>query len=222
MREEIANVGNEITGSELIALLLESDEIKKHKPFYNSAQKRTSFVWGVNAFYNIEGYLCFEVVKQGHNGSVSFASKVEATNYIELLVGKYDLCSKLCGIQKTESHCFGYMLKKCNGACVAKEDTATYNSKVEMALQDFRYEDDDFVIIEPGRNEDEKGVVLIQDGKYQGFGYLDQSIGSNSVNDLINCIESRQENKDVRNIIQAYLRKNPSVRRIKIEVANKE
>ncbi|MBM3437340.1 MAG: hypothetical protein FJY07_14135, partial [Bacteroidetes bacterium] len=35
MRNEIADIGFELTGNELIALLLESNEIKKHTPRYN-------------------------------------------------------------------------------------------------------------------------------------------------------------------------------------------
>ncbi len=38
MRNEIANIDYELTGSELIALLKESHEIKIHKPLYNRAQ----------------------------------------------------------------------------------------------------------------------------------------------------------------------------------------
>ncbi|MEY2799544.1 MAG: hypothetical protein RI934_532, partial [Bacteroidota bacterium] len=41
MLEDVAHISIENTGSELIALLLESDEIKKIKPIYNTSQKRS-------------------------------------------------------------------------------------------------------------------------------------------------------------------------------------
>jgi len=47
MRDMIADIDWELTGSELIALLLESAEIKKNKPLYNRAQRRTGFQWGI-------------------------------------------------------------------------------------------------------------------------------------------------------------------------------
>jgi DNA polymerase-3 subunit epsilon len=40
-KERIADIAYELTGSELVALLLESDEIKRIKPPFNTAQKRT-------------------------------------------------------------------------------------------------------------------------------------------------------------------------------------
>ncbi len=46
MRDLIADIEWETTGSELIALLKESFEIKKNKPLYNRAQRRTGFQWG--------------------------------------------------------------------------------------------------------------------------------------------------------------------------------
>ncbi|MEI8226572.1 MAG: hypothetical protein WCG82_11670, partial [Bacteroidota bacterium] len=43
MRDQIADIDWEKTGSELIALLKESSEIKMNKPIYNRAQRRTGF-----------------------------------------------------------------------------------------------------------------------------------------------------------------------------------
>src|SRR5450759_4230788 len=39
MSERIASVGHEVTGSELVALLQESEEIKTNRPFYNRMQR---------------------------------------------------------------------------------------------------------------------------------------------------------------------------------------
>lgn len=47
MKRMIADVSFTITGSELIALLLESEEIKKHQPFFNRALKRARFNFGI-------------------------------------------------------------------------------------------------------------------------------------------------------------------------------
>ncbi len=49
MRAQIADISYEITGNELIALLRESHEIKKFKPLYNRAQRRSIFqIWFVH------------------------------------------------------------------------------------------------------------------------------------------------------------------------------
>ena len=61
MRDETAAIGYEVTGSELAALLLESNEIKKHKPVYNRAQRRSIYRYGVYFYKDLNGYLNFRV-----------------------------------------------------------------------------------------------------------------------------------------------------------------
>ena len=56
MRDLIADIDWETTGSELIALLKESFEIKANKPVYNRAQRRTGFQWGIFSFVDNNGY----------------------------------------------------------------------------------------------------------------------------------------------------------------------
>ena len=60
MRENIVTIDWEPTGNELIALLKESEEIKRDKPIYNRAQRRSGFQWGIYHYTNQEGYACFE------------------------------------------------------------------------------------------------------------------------------------------------------------------
>jgi len=59
MLDEIADVSYENTGNELIALLLESHEIKNIRPKYNVSQKITNRVSYVGVFqkYDTKGYL---------------------------------------------------------------------------------------------------------------------------------------------------------------------
>ena len=59
MRDQIADIDWDSTGSELIALLKESFEIKANKPIYNRAQRRTGFQWGIFSFTDKNGYLNF-------------------------------------------------------------------------------------------------------------------------------------------------------------------
>ena len=54
MRDFIADIDWEITGSELIALLKESFEIKRNKPLYNRAQRRTGIPMGYIQFHRSE------------------------------------------------------------------------------------------------------------------------------------------------------------------------
>ena len=63
MKDRITHIGYETTGNELIALLLESDEIKKHKPVYNRAQRRISQSYGIFTYEDDKGYIRFNIDK---------------------------------------------------------------------------------------------------------------------------------------------------------------
>ncbi|MBK6527155.1 MAG: hypothetical protein IPG07_17360 [Crocinitomicaceae bacterium] len=64
MRLKIAAIDHELTGSELIALLKESEEIKLHKPVYNRAQKNSVFSHGLFIHEDQAGYKRFTIKKQ--------------------------------------------------------------------------------------------------------------------------------------------------------------
>jgi len=212
MAASVTEINYEITGSELVALLLESDEIKKHKPLYNIQQRRTGNHFGLYFSYNQGGYITFEIAntKETEIPLTSFDSFEEAKNLLFQWVEKYNLCQKLCGLYKTQNACFQYSIKECNGACVEAETAKDYNRRAEMLINSFSYDYDSFFIIENGRNENEKAVVSIQNGKYIGFGYLSAEELTQNSDILHDCIKKYNDNRDIQNIIKSYMKRKNS------------
>ena len=64
------------------------------------------------------------------------------------------------------------------------------------------------MITENGRNDKELGFVLILNGIYQGFGYVDKNLEFNSLEDYLTHINPQKDNRDVQRILNAYLSKN--------------
>ena len=60
---EVSAVTYEETGSELLALLKESAEIKHHKPKFNRALRRTIFTHGLFSFKDKNGYINLKIQK---------------------------------------------------------------------------------------------------------------------------------------------------------------
>lgn len=223
MRNRTASVSYEQTGSELIALLLESDEIKKHKPIFNRAQRRSIFSFGLFEFTDENGYRNLHLGHQlnGKQAITSFTSMDHARNYLYGVIEKFELCQKLCRLYETQGACFQYGIKQCRGACVGKESPEHYNRRADAAIRLSGFMQPDFFIIDKGRNNEEAGVVKIAAGRYCGFGYIDTSENINQES-LNNCIKSYDDNRDTRQIIQTYLKKNPRTKifRIKSEEIN--
>ncbi len=207
MVDEIHDISYELTGSELIALLLESNEIKVQKPKYNRRQRRVASHYGIYRYIDELGYICFkaEGVK-GEMPIVCFNSAKETRERLYQLSEKYGLCQKLCGLYEASGACFYYQIKQCKGACVGKEPVTDYNKRVQEMLDDLSYNWQNFYVIDKGRNDDEKSVVKIENGKYFGFGYIDAECIGNDLENLSNVIKSYPDNKDIQQIIRTYLR----------------
>lgn len=210
MRDHIADISWEVTGSELIALLRESSEIKNNKPHYNRAQRRASFRWGIYSSTDKNGYICFSVLPvSGEENPLSvFTTRERARSKLESLVDNYNLCRKLSGLYECEGSCFQYHVGICRGACLGKESPSDYNTRAAKAVDEFIFSGRNFFIIDKGRIEGERSAVKIINGKYAGYGYFsidDLGFGLEAVHD---CIKSSPDNRDIQVILKQYLKNN--------------
>lgn len=210
MKSAIADVKYTVTGSELIALLLESAEIKEKQPIYNRAQRRTFFNYGLYSFFDEKGYLNLKVMKIVNELSpiYTYSSLQEGKEHMERLSEEYGLCQKLSGLYDNSGACFYYQIHQCEGACIGKEEAEEYNKKVTLALNNFHFDKQDFFVTDKGRNDEELGVVKVEKGKYAGFGFCNKQSADESINNLNECISFHKDNKEVRQIIRSFIKRN--------------
>ncbi len=196
-----------LTGSEMIALLMESDEIKKHKPIYNHAKKRSSFSHGITSVTNEDGYLCLKTVKVTKEIETisNFTTADGATNELYYLIEEFELCQKLCGLYETNKACFHYQVKKCNGACVHVEPPEEYNERVNNAINKLGIEKVSFALVDTGRTKEERSVVLIENGQYKGFGFVPTENSIRSFEEFESFITSYDDNRDIQMIIKSFI-----------------
>lgn len=211
MQSQIADVDCECTGSELIALLKESFEIKKHKPLFNRRQRRTLFRYELRYFRDPESYVRFSLEKTTDcdlTPLVCFATKAEARSFLMRIIEKHQLCQKLCGIYPSEGNCFHYEIGACQGACIGKEPPEIYNLRANNVISEYDFGINNMLIIDGGRNMHEKSVVKIHCGKYIGFGYFAPSFIKDNPGIFHECITQYPDNREVQQIIRQYLRNN--------------
>ena len=222
MAAAVADVGFELTGNELIALLLESEEIKKHKPHYNRAQRRTGFAFGLFIYEDRGGYYRINIDKSNASGNMitTFHTLEEAREFLEKMIDKFQLCQKYCGLYETSGACFYRQVNKCLGACTGDELPGSYNNRVKQLMNYCQLGNESFLIICEGRNIDEFSVVKIIKGAYSGFAFFDNSTQLNSWNEIVESIPVRTDNRDVRMIIKNYLLKHPKTKTVKLNQVN--
>lgn len=209
MRSLIADITWECTGSELIALLMESAEIKSRKPRFNRAQRRSGFRWGIYSHTDEDGYIRFSY-RNASDDEVPlslFTSRDRARGKLDQIISEYNLCQKLCGMYETAGPCFHRQVSLCRGACCGEEEPKSYNERALRALDEFIFRERNFFIIDRGRDEEERSAVKIVNGKYAGFGFFsisDVGFGLTAVHD---CIRPAADNRDIQVIIKGYLKK---------------
>ena len=206
---EVYAVTFEETGSDLIALLKESEEIKINKPIYNRAQRKSIFQWALYSEKDANGYLNLKLLKaDGRKKEItSFTSIQEGKNALFRITSDYHLCQKYTGLYETQNECFQHKIKECDGACIGKISPEEYNSRVLEFIQKNQFENDNMVVIDRGRSLEEHSAILIENGIYKGYCFYDLNYQISNVEILKNIIIPMQNNRDTRNIIHGYLRR---------------
>jgi len=214
MRKAICRAEFIVSGSELIALLLESKLIKQHRPKYNRMLRKSRFSHGLFKYIDQSGYICFHVKSLSKALDVpltSFSSSTEGAQVLQAITDKYELCQKLNGLYKSVNSCFRFHTKECRGACVKEEAPEDYNARVQLALEKMEFTHDNFVIVDSGRVKTEKSIVWIERGSYLGFGFVPFAAWKVSPKNWKEFIDFQVEDKDDRSIISLHLRKHEDV-----------
>ncbi len=217
IQAEVFTVTYDETGSELIALLKESEEIKINKPIYNRAQRKSIFQLALYAEKDKNGYLNLKLQKaDGRKKEItSFTSLQEGKNALFRITSHYNLCQKLTGLYVSKTNCFQYNIKECDGACVGEISPEEYNARVQEFIDKNSFENQNIVLVDRGRTINERSAVLIENGIYRGYAFYDLNYQINNIEILKNIIIPMQNNRDTRNIIQSHVRKSKTLKIVK-------
>lgn len=198
-----------VTGNELVALLVEAQNIQKYYPKFNVAQKRPVRMFQVIHYTNRKGVIQLAIDRsKGVKDSLQlFYSRAEAIERLEKLAMDYQLCPRYCGLQSTIERCSHYKIKTCKGICDNQESVALYNIRVQQALEELKGQKQTYIIKEKGRSLDEQSFVMISDSLYKGYGYIDQETQISTVEAFENYLIAQKHTYHTTKIIKAYLKK---------------
>ena len=215
----VTAVTYENTGSELVALLKECEEVKRNKPIFNRALRRTIFTHALYSFEDEHGYLNLKIDKADRRKQpiTTFSNRQSAKSFMFKIVEDYQLCQKLTALYPTKTNCFNYTIKECHGACIQEESVENYNDRVSQIINKHRYDNHNMVIIDRGRDVDERSAILIENGVFKGLGFYNLNYQINNIDILESIITPMENNRDVQHIIQSHLRRNKRLKVIQLE-----
>ncbi len=210
MLNDLYSVNFVKTGSELIALLLESEEIKKHKPKYNRMLKAELFSHSIDWFMDKSEIINLKIVayNESQNALHTFITYSSARERIESWLEEYQLCLRYCNLTSDESVCFNHQLKKCNGICNDNEEIEVYNKRVNQLIKENTYNQQNFILMDRGRTVEEQSLILIENNSYKGYGYLDSSMQLSNPEELKELVKHSEYYPDSDIIIKSWLKKN--------------
>ncbi|MFM9988876.1 exonuclease domain-containing protein [Flavobacterium sp.] len=217
IQQEVFAVTYEETGSELVALLKETEEIKRNRPIYNRMSPKIHFPVAIYSETDANGYLNLKLQKaDGRKKEItSYTTLQEGKNILFRISSHYNLCQKLTGLYETKAECFQHKINECDGACIGKVSPEEYNKRVLDFITKSSFENQSMVIVDKGRTVSERSAILIENGIYKGYAFYDLNYQINNIQILKNLIISMPNNRNTRNIIQGYLRKNKVMKIIK-------
>jgi DNA polymerase-3 subunit epsilon len=201
----IHSISYQICGSELMAFILESVEIKRLWPIYNRSQKGFEQAFGLYLFEDAKGFkrLVIDTTKKHLEPLYTFKLLVDGHNLLKNLITEYHLCPKLCFIDRSK------------GNTVAEAENLSvdlYNERVNNALEHLANALPSFAVVEGmalPRDENEQGIILVEKGRFYGMGYVSSNISMKAVEDIKPHITAYPENGYIRGLVYAYASKFP-------------
>jgi len=199
------------TATELMASILESTEIKRLWPIFNTSQKRQEEVFGIFVYEDQNGYmrLAIEKRRKYSNPVYTFHYKVDGYGVLRKLMKEFSLCPKLCFVQTDNDKCIGIIEEHCHGACEKKETAQQYNERALQAIASLTQRAS-YLVIDKGLSENEVSCIMVEQGSFFGMGYLPKNLENISRQTIQEYIRPYKENSYIRTLLLAHASNFPS------------
>lgn len=195
LQAEVASVAYEKTGSQLIALIKESEEIIKTKPLYNRNTRKRLYSHQLESTVNEDGYVLLKIVRADgrKRALMTFSNYPQADAWLTAFVEENNLYQNKSNHQKSRA-------KKSNG-----ESPDAYNQRVREALSEHSIFEKDLLLIDRGRSIEERSLIWIANGKVKGYGFYDLNHQITNPEILKNIVSPIVDVQNATHIIQKHI-----------------
>ncbi len=207
LQAEVVAVSAEPTGSMLIALLKEREENLKNKPKYSRPSSKKTFTQQLTTYTDDDGYLNLKIERANSDKTsiATFGNIHSAKAHLQKMVMEYELCPAKTSLSKNEEDCQDL------------EPVDEYNAKIKKYRKETGISGKNQIIVDRGRNREERAAILLKDGNLEGYGYYNLNHQLSNPGILKRIITPLTSNADMRHLLQDYLRRHKVVKIIAIE-----
>lgn len=191
-------------GTELMAAILESIEIRRLWPAYNVSQKRFLPVYGLYCFEDRKGYLRLGIEKKKKQlpSLYTFNLFLDGHNRLNKLIHEFNLDPRLCFVDKSA-------LAEASATLVTVDPPPVYNERVRMALQSLQQQLPTYAVVDNGRQPGEQSFILMEQGRFCGMGYVPADVSVSTPEELKTYVTVYPETDYIRGMISQYVQKWP-------------
>lgn len=203
---DIFSISFEICATELMALLLEYNEIRKLWPKYNKALKRFEPKYGLYEYEARNGYKYLSIVKIGKSQSYieAFSSSYDGIQLLRSLSEQFKIDYRFCHYGSAHE---GELFKQPNDSDLP--EVLQHNQQVESALDFFLMNRPSFAILDKGRDADERSCIWVEKGHFYGMGYITSDTVVVEVSEIKDYVTPYSSNQYVMQLIYGYAEKFP-------------
>ncbi len=185
---EVQHVHVRLTGTEMIASLLEDAEIKKHWPYYNRSQKSKVNKFGVFKYENQKDVVMLGITKVGYQVKPlkTFPSLSITKKWLLNKIDEFGLKASLCGMPEFDT------------LTITPDE---HELQIDLFLKQYDDSSETYVLQGEGREKGEKSFVFIEKGTYKGYGFVPQKFKFTSLKKIGEYLNKKEETITSRSII---------------------
>ncbi len=210
-QSQVHSIEYKLTGSDLIAQIVEYIEINKYHPPYNRIRTKSpkEIVITVNK-YEEENVFLLDVealpkMEEGNTVIAYFTNERTAESELSIMCNMYNLCK--CSLLKPSKE---YCSHRENEQSCPKNKIHNTQFHQEMITKIMDHWEEDHpgnkLIYDRGRTKDEYSFLLCEDNKIKGYGFISK-LAIGNIKMIREATIPLKENSEIRNIYRNYIGK---------------
>ncbi|WP_405377777.1 exonuclease domain-containing protein [Nonlabens sp. Asnod3-A02] len=202
IQKKVAEITFEKTGSEMVSILKEHIEIRKHTPALNGRIKRNNFSHGLYIYYDTNQTPRFFVksVVKDPNYIITFSSSRSGYSFLEKLEKKYGTSVKFRKLPHNDASL------SIHQNTAVTESLDLLNETVNEIITTYSLKATNKILVDKGREASERSVILIENGRVTGYAFVNLRIQMTDIKMLKSLLTPIEDHGQVLHLVASYIR----------------
>ena len=200
---KVKSINAEYSGTDILAQLIESANIKALKPVFNTQQIKDPAPFVINKGKTAKGIHKLQITRKETKDNMpeKYFNRLSVKGSLEKFCSEYNLCRKHCGLENVKGPCSKSTVHHEICVCAGTEALHSYNKRFDIAFYNFKNRKDRKIYKLKGRHKDEAAFIYLVNSIYEGYGFIDNSEPISNVNDILGHLIPQINNYDTSRIV---------------------